>query len=283
MSPDRAAISVLMATYAAENPLFLKQSLNSCLGQDLKPVQIVLVLDGPVGTAQEHVIQSFHRTAGHEQIDVCVVRLERNVGLGRALNAGLERCTQPYVARMDSDDISHPRRFAVQWRMLSEKPEIDLLACPQADFDTDPTNPYQIKRVPERHDEIVKVLKWRNVISHPSIVFKRALVAKLGGYRHLLYLEDYDLFMRMVRAGARLHAIQEPLILVRVNRSQHARRGGWHHLLRDIRFRWDLYRHGDISLPLCIGSSVLYGAFRLAPTNVKRMMYGRVRTALRQT
>src|SRR5262249_55312711 len=157
-------------------------------------------------------------------IDLTVVRLQRNNGLGPALNAGLRHCSEPYVARMDSDDISHPRRFAVQWNTLLRHPEVDLLGCWQADFDEDPGKPYQIKAVPERHDDIVRVLRWRNAISHPSVVFKRDTVAQIGGYRPIRYLEDYDLFMRLVRAGARLHAVPEPLILVRVSQAQHARR-----------------------------------------------------------
>ena len=174
---------------------------------------------------------------------------------------------------MDSDDLSDPRRFLAQWTTLVHRPDIDLLASWQADFESDPAKTFQLKTLPERHEDIVRALRWRNVVPHPSIVFKRDVVCRLGGYRPIRYLEDYDLFMRLVRAGRRLHALQEALIHVRVTPSQRARRGGWQYAMRDAAFRWSLYCSGDISLMNCATSVVGYTAFRLAPPALKGLLY----------
>ena len=149
----------------------------------------------------------------------------------------------------------------------------------QADFEHDPALTFRIKTVPETHDDIVRVLRWRNAVPHPSIVFKRDIVLRIGGYHPILYLEDYDLFMRLVAAGARLHAIQRPLIHVRVTHRQRMRRGGWSYAMRDTRFRWFLYRHGHISLFNCCVSTLVYSSFRLAPPFLKQLMYSAVRRA----
>jgi cellulose synthase/poly-beta-1,6-N-acetylglucosamine synthase-like glycosyltransferase len=108
-------------------------------------------------------------------------------------------------------------------------------------------------------------------------VFKRDVVQAIGGYHPVLYLEDYDLFMRLIAAGARFHAIQRPLIHVRVTRHQRARRGGWQYAVRDAKFRWSLYRRGDISLANYCVSTVAYSSFRLAPPALKQVLYSTVR------
>jgi glycosyltransferase involved in cell wall biosynthesis len=50
-------------------------------------------------------------------------------GLIAALNAGLELCAAPLVARMDADDISHPQRLELQVRSLEENPAIGVISC----------------------------------------------------------------------------------------------------------------------------------------------------------
>jgi glycosyltransferase involved in cell wall biosynthesis len=254
-------------------------ALQSCIVQTMMPAEIVLVLDGPVGVEQQRVIDTFARDAAESGVRFLPVPLEHNVGLGAAMNAGLAYCREPYVARMDSDDLCDRERFVEQWGLLRDRPDIDLLASWQADFEHDPALTFRVKTVPEIHDDIVRVLRWRNVVPHPSIVFKRDVVLRIGGYRPILYLEDYDLFMRLVTAGARLHAIQRPLIHVRVTHRQRVRRGGWSYAMRDTRFRWSLYRHRHISLFNCCVTTLLYSSFRLAPPFIKQFMYATVRRA----
>jgi glycosyltransferase involved in cell wall biosynthesis len=274
---SRAPFSVLMASYVREQASYLALALRSCIRQSLLPAEIILVLDGPVGTDQHDVIEAFTEAAAAAGVRFVVIPLARNVGLGAALNAGLERCNEPYVARMDSDDVSHAERFAAQWTLLRERPEVDLVATWQAEFEDDPDIVVRLKTVPEDHDSIVRVLRWRNVVSHPSIVVRRDVVRRIGGYRPVLYLEDYDLFMRLIAAGARFHAIQRLLVNMRVTSYQAARRGGWAYAKREAKFRWMLFRRGDISLFNYCVSSLVYACFRMAPVPLKRFMYMAVR------
>ena len=273
----RAPISVLMSTYAGEQASFLHAALRSCAEQVTVPEQIVLVVDGAIGRDQDAVIDTFDQQASERGIEFTVVRLPEQGGLARAMNHGLPYCRSDYVARMDSDDISARDRFADQWRVLRDRPEVDLVAAWQADFESDPATVFRIKTVPELHADILKVLRWRNVVSHPSIVFRKSLVRQLGGYRPIRYLEDYDLFMRLVGAGATYYGVQRPLIHVRVTDAQRFRRGGWQYAWDELRFRVGLYRTGGVSLGNLLVTGPAYFAFRLAPTWAKRSLYWFVR------
>ena len=101
--------SVLMSVYYKDNPVWLKQAVDSVLNNTIKPNQIVVVIDGQIPNELEQVITEYK-----ESLDI--LRLEKNSGLGAALQQGLLKCKYPLVARMDSDDISLPGRFEKQLR-----------------------------------------------------------------------------------------------------------------------------------------------------------------------
>ena len=79
--------SVLMSLYAREQPEYLRQCLASLAAQTLPPNEIVLVYDGGLPESLEAVVVSFSAS-----LPLKIVRLPQNVGLGRALNAGLQAC-----------------------------------------------------------------------------------------------------------------------------------------------------------------------------------------------
>ena len=93
--------SILQSVYKSDNPEYLRLSIESMLLQTVPSDDYVIVEDGPLPQELENVILRFRRS----NPEIKVVRLETNVGLGKALNAGLEACRNELVARMDSDDI----------------------------------------------------------------------------------------------------------------------------------------------------------------------------------
>ena len=75
-------------------------------------------------------IEKWQRRLGH-YLDY--LSIEKNVGLGEALNLGLKHCKCRYVARMDSDDESLPNRFKRQIDFLKTNRNVVLIGC-QAEF-----------------------------------------------------------------------------------------------------------------------------------------------------
>ena len=94
--------SVLMSVYKKDRLEFVKTALESIVNQTRKPSEIVLVVDGPVDTELGQWLQDYEEQNKMVQIIV----LEENLGLGNALEIGLNRCSYELVARMDADDIS---------------------------------------------------------------------------------------------------------------------------------------------------------------------------------
>ena len=94
--------SVLMSVYRREQPAFLHECLQSLHAQTQPAHEIVVVLDGEITQDLQAALDEW-RT----RLPLKIVPLPQNVGLGKALNAGIEHCTHDYIFRMDSDDIAH--------------------------------------------------------------------------------------------------------------------------------------------------------------------------------
>lgn len=214
--------SVLMSVYKNDKADQLKLALESIYNeQTLKPNEIVLVFDGPVGQELEQTVEEFEKTCPVLK----VVKQPENLGLGKTLNNGLTYCTNELVARMDSDDISMPTRFEKQIAVV-QNGDYDIVGTNISEFCDDPNNIVSVRVVPEKQEDIVKFMKSRTPFSHVTVMFKKSMVEKAGGYQHLYYCEDYYLWVRMYLAGAKMYNIQENLVNVRMNMEAFGRRGG---------------------------------------------------------
>jgi len=203
--------------------------------------------------------------------------LRENVGLGDALRVGLEKCQYELVARMDTDDISHPSRFEKQIDYLLEHPEIDILGSDVLEFDQDPLKPIARKSVPSKHDQLLKYARSRNPFNHPSVIYKRSKVLKVGNYQKFIGFEDYYLWVRMLLSGCQGANYPEPLVLMRSGLDMLGRRGGWSYLVDDFLFQYKLYQlkfvgRGQWMKNLCIRIPV-----RLLPVYFRRWIYKSIR------
>lgn len=207
--------SVLMSVYAKEKAEYLAQSLQSLSDQTLKADEVVLVEDGPIGSDLAAVIERFRSS-----LNLISVRFKDNSGLAVALNQGLKHCTHNLVARMDSDDISLPRRFEKQLIEFQKNPNLDVIGCFAREIDAI-GNLGVLRTVPVSHDAITADL-WVCPFIHPTVVFQREKILKIGSYdRTALRSEDYELWFRCAKAGFSFANVPEPLILYRFDRNTH--------------------------------------------------------------
>lgn len=231
--------SVLMSVYKNDDPDFLVTALKSIYeDQTRKPDEIIVVFDGPLTDELYRVLDDF----AEDKADV--VRYypqDVNRGLGEALRIGSEYCTGDYIFRMDSDDISHPLRFERQAAYVEAHPDIDVLGTDIAEFQTDTNEDMRVRVCPATHEEIVQMGKRRNPMNHVTVCMKRSALIACGGYKTLLLLEDYYLWLRMIVAGFRLANIHESLVYVRVGNGFDSKRGskvrieGWKVLQKYMR------------------------------------------------
>jgi glycosyltransferase involved in cell wall biosynthesis len=228
-------VSVLMATYQSESAAHLSDALESLYNQTECPSRIVLVIDGPIGCDQYDVIS--HYVTDSRGPELKVVPLAKNYGLAAALNAGIPYCDTAYTMRMDSDDVATSDRLKLQRSYLDSHPDIAMVSSWAHEF-SDHDNSGLLKVSPTDHDAVVTTLRWRNVIGHSAVMIRTDRLRSIGGYRSDFgLLEDYDLFVRLISGGEKLHALLKVLIRVHTGPEQEGRRGNLRNLKNEFRFR----------------------------------------------
>lgn len=214
--------SVLMAVYRNDVPEYFKAAVDSVINQTLPPQQVVIVVDGPVSDELKRVIEEVAVT--HSVIEI--VWLPENVGVGQAVSIGTEHCKYSFIARMDSDDLCVPTRFAKEMEYLAQHPDVDLVGSYGQEFYETIDCLTGVKIVPERHTEIVKFMHNRSPFCQQSVMMKKSALINAGGYRNYFFAEDWDLWIRMSLSDAVFHNLPECLVYMRINRATFQRRHG---------------------------------------------------------
>lgn len=270
--PPLPPFSVLLPVYAGDVAAHVNRAIASVSAeQTLRPAEVVLVRDGPVATDIAAVLAraaSGELTGG---VGVRLVELPTNVGLARALEAGLAACAHAIVARADADDISLPERFATQVPLVAGG--LDLVSAAIVEFTTDEHERGLVRAWPTDPAAIAALARFQDPFNHPAVVYRRAAVAAAGGYEHLDKLEDYWLFARMIAAGAQVGNVAEPLVLYRIGAGAYARRGGWTLLRSELGLQARMLRTGFTTPFQCARNVVVRGVWRFVPTRVRRPIY----------
>jgi len=263
--------SVLLSLYYKENPLFLDQCFKSIWNdQTIQPSEIILVLDGPIGEELNQCVEKWKKVIGES---LKIISLSQNVGLGKALNEGLKHCCNDWVFRMDTDDICTPDRFEKQIAFIEKNPDVVLFSSQVMEFDQEISDANVLKAVPVSFEEIKKFAQKRCPLNHMTTVYRKSIIEKLGGYQHHLYMEDYNLWLRVIGAGYKVGNHPDVLLYARVGNGMHARRKGYQYIKSEKQLR-DLKK--QLKLQSSIHANMLFLArslFRLLPASMLGKIY----------
>jgi glycosyltransferase involved in cell wall biosynthesis len=261
--------SVVMALYHRDDPVHFQESVDSILSQSLRPDELILVVDGPIGADLERIL-----TQVGSQSMVRVVRLPTNAGPGHARHVGIEAAQHDIVALMDADDIAVPQRFALQLPVLSTG-DADVVGGFIEEFDVALHDTGRIRTVPTTHEQIVRFGRWRQPVNHVTIMFRRDAYRRVGGYQPIRSVEDFDLLSRMLMDGVRFANVPAVLVHARCGAAMLRRRGGLTYLRREITLLRRMHEHGYLSLAQFIGNVAIRVTLRLLPVPLLALLYQR--------
>lgn len=233
--------SVLMSVYEKEDPNYFKKSIESIMDQTLTPEQIVIVKDGELTNELDAVID--HYKNSYQEL-FTVVELKNNVGLGLALNEGLKFCRNELVARMDTDDIAVKNRCELQVQEFERNEKLSILGSNIAEFYDNPDQIVSSRVVPSTHEDILKFSRRRNPFNHPTVMYKKSEVLKVGGYGDYRRNQDLDLFVRMLHNGCLSANLDQSLVLFRANKDNLKRRKSWEKCRSYIEMIYNFWKKG---------------------------------------
>ncbi len=205
-------VSILLPVRNEER--FLPAALDSMFRQTFSSWELVAVDDGSTDATPAILAEA---ALGDRRVRVIQ---SPGRGLVPALNAGLAVCRAPLVARMDGDDISHPRRLEKQAALLDTNPAIGLVACAFRGFPRHGVGTGMLayeawQNTLVSHDRIVRDIFVESPFVHPSVMFRKDAVLSVGGYRRMDWAEDYDLWLRLAAAGVLFARLKQSLFFWR--------------------------------------------------------------------
>ena len=194
---------------------YLVHAVGSILTQTFVDFELLLIDDGSTDGWVEKTMDTYGQDARVR------VLASPGSGLVDALNHGLSQSACDLVARMDSDDISLPDRFERQVAFLDAHPDIDGVGTQSSFMNALGNMTGGVTDFPTDPDRIAEALTTRGcVLKHPSVMFRKDSVMRVGGYRRALAkAEDYDLWLRMSEKG-RLANLPEAMLRYREHPGQ---------------------------------------------------------------
>lgn len=195
-----ADVTVLMSVY--NGMPYLPDAVESILRQTLDDWSLVVVNDGSTDASGDYLERL-------EDPRITVIH-SANAGLGAALNRGLRECRSEFVARMDSDDVAHPDRLALQHSFLRQETSVGLVGTQIERMGDDRVSGRSV--LPTRHSAILShLMSGMPAVYHPTIMCRTDLLKRIGGYWSLRFGEEWDMFLRMGEV-AKLANLEEVLL-----------------------------------------------------------------------
>jgi len=208
------------------------ECLESLKKQTLQATEIVIVFDGIITSELEEMVMQYISI-----LPIKIIRLPKNVGLGKALNEGLKHCSYNWIFRMDTDDICLPERFEKQVEFIKQHSDVVLFSGHIAEFSDDKTIITGYRKVPIGDKNIRKYALLRSPFNHMTVAFRKDIIEAVGGYQHHLFLEDYNLWLRVIAQEYEVGNIDGVLLLARAGSNMVARRRGMNY----IKGEWKLF------------------------------------------
>ena len=222
MNLDKPEISVLLPVYNGDK--FLIKSIESILNQTFGNFELIIINDGSNDDSLK-IIESFNDRR------IKFFHYSENRGITFALNKGLHLAKGKYIARQDQDDISLPERFILQLEYIREN-NIDLVDTNLTFIDE---NDQYVQDYGKRYftpDDTLSHLFFYEM-NHSSIMCKSSLFKKYNIRYRKRPTEDYDLFIRLAKAGMKAGRIDKNLIKQRKHANSMCG-SNWNSIKKDI-------------------------------------------------
>ena len=204
-----------MTVYNEEK--YIEESINSILSQTFKNFKISIFLDGCTDNT-ENIVKKIQNSNSN----ISVIKENIKKGCPERRQQLINSRNSEYLVIQDADDISYSSRFEKQMFFLKNNPEIFCVGSFADKIDESGENIGIMDYSPECHNDIIKMIveECKNPIIDPSVMFRRKIFNKLGGYsldKKIFTVPDFDIWLRAILNGEKFYNIQESLIKYRVN------------------------------------------------------------------
>ncbi|MFN0089369.1 MAG: glycosyltransferase family 2 protein [Acidimicrobiales bacterium] len=199
---------------------FIGQALASVAAQTTPPAQVVVVDDCSTDASYAAA------EAWRGRLPLEIVRLPVNRGVSAARNAGAEALRTDLIALLDADDVWLPDHLGLCLAAYRRNGGIVSAGAfiwrPEGEL-VDYRRALRLPSPPPAGPAQLRALIAQNFVFVGSL-FARADLERVGGFRPPDMVEDWDLWLRLVRDGAAVTQLERPTVLYRRHAGNATRR-----------------------------------------------------------
>ena len=200
-------ISVLMPAYNSEK--YIAEAIESILNQTFKDFEFIIVNDGSTDKTAE-IIEKYAK----KDARIRFINNTKNQGIIAALNPGFAMCRGEYIARMDSDDISLPERFAKQVKYMDQHPGCGVCSSWAEKFGPNIAENRVLTYMPTV--KLLDFVIYGDKVCNPGSMIRRSVLVDNNikynpEYKHA---EDYAFWVEVCK-HSEIHNLQEVLLKYR--------------------------------------------------------------------
>ncbi|HEV2881253.1 MAG TPA: glycosyltransferase family A protein [Pyrinomonadaceae bacterium] len=221
------AVSVIVPAYNVSR--YIADTLDSVFAQTFDGYEIIVVNDGAPDTEElERVLEPYR-----ERI---IYLKQENRGPSAARNTGIRAARAPLVGLLDGDDLWEPEFLSVMLDELERDASIGVLYCDAIYFgDSLEAGRSFMELNPSTGEVTFERLLAQECNITSSVVARRELLERAGLFDEgLRSSEDFDLWLRVLKAGGRVAYLRQPLLRYRRHRASLSADPAWmcRHILR---------------------------------------------------
>ena len=190
-------ISIILLTYNGSK--FISKAVESVLSQSFSDFELLVIDDGSIDNTAD-IVQEF----ANKDSRMIYLKNEKNLGIQKSLNRGLKEAKGEYIARIDDDDIwIDPEKLRKQAEFLNANSDYVLVGTGVIMQNEAGLELFRFLN-PESDKDIREKLLIKNCFIHSSVVFRKDVAFKFGGYsekQEVRHVEDYDLWLKLGTIG----------------------------------------------------------------------------------
>lgn len=207
-------LTVITTVYNADR--FISDSLTSLTQQSFKDFEVILVDDGCTDRSMS-IAKEFA-----DRLNIITLTNNQNYGVPISRNRALRAASGDLIAIHDADDISLPNRLEKEVDALTNRKEVTFLGSHAIKIsENNDMIGLMSYPPPTTTDGFRHIIRYKlNPIIDPSCIFRKKSVIDIGGYNEdpdYRYVQDFELWCRLLSSGHQMSNIQEPLIKYRIN------------------------------------------------------------------
>lgn len=170
----------------------VEYAIKSILNQTFNDFELIIIND-----ASRDKTSSIINSYAKKDRRIRIINNKNNIKIAHSLNKGVSLAKADLIARMDADDISHPKRLEMQYVFLQQHPNVAIVGTNISVTDEKEKEVWK-REYPTQSNELKKVMFRYAPFAHPTVMFRKSVFEEFGGYNpDMIPCEDIDFWFRI--------------------------------------------------------------------------------------